>query len=570
MKSNVITEIDKIKNLMNVTILNENVVPVPLIRRLVSQYGDDVLKTLKLSGEGVDDILRKIKDPNAQITDDVAEKILQSIDWDSLAKVVMKKVDAENKLPKKYILKMLKEGSNINQLQKSIEKKFIEDAPFNQFPPQLQDAIIDSLYEDIRQILKNKESFNKLLLNLNMEDIVAKISKKDIDLLTKKGFDDFKEMGIDFLNKSDTLFREAQSLIKELSDPKNIKPVEETKALLNLLEEKIKKIQQLDTNLYTNIKRWANLKLDPKKPLENETRQNIDEIFTIYNSSQPVLNNFWSKWGLKQAWETWKTSYRGSIFALKKLKSNPIMSSLDVGFGNSVKEGEKVWEWHRKIMNILIGTRRTLTEYRQLAKQIGVPQAIISYATEAVLLRAIGLSVIITILKFIRDFFGAVFNLGSTKNELYNDFWNQWEAAPKDKSGIIWQLRKYFVMFLESIGEFIKQPGFLLKTAQGAIKITPKVLNLLDKTSKMTKEDFEEARKEVNTTIRAAEEELRNVAQEAASSGTSATQSQIGSFEHFKNVYGSENTSNLGNGLYQRSDGIKFRWNDAEGYFEPQ
>jgi hypothetical protein len=148
--------------------------------------------------------------------------------------------------------------------------------------------------------------------------------------------------------------------------------------------------------------------------------------------------------------------------------------------------------------------------------------------------------------------------------------WNQWEAAPKDKSGIIWQLRKYFVMFLESIGEFIKQPGFLLKTAQGAIKITPKVLNLLDKTSKMTKEDFEEARKEVNTTIRAAEEELRNVAQEAASSGTSATQSQIGSFEHFKNVYGSENTSNLGNGLYQRSDGIKFRWNDAEGYFEPQ
>ena len=342
MKSNVITEIDKIKNLMNVTILNENVVPVPLIRRLVSQYGDDVLKTLKLSGEGVDDILRKIKDPNAQITDDVAEKILQSIDWDSLAKVVMKKVDAENKLPRKYILKMLKEGSNINQLQKSIEKKFIEDAPFNQFPPQLQDAIIDSLYEDIRQILKNKESFNKLLLNLNMEDIVAKISKKDIDLLTKKGFDDFKEMGIDFLNKSDTLFREAQSLIKELSDPKTIKPTKEREALLKLLEEKIKKIQQLDTNLYTDIKRWINLKLNPKKPLENETRKNIDEIFTIYNSSQPILNNFWSKWGLKQAWETWKTSYRGIISSLKKFKSKPVTSMVEGGFGNSVKEGEQV------------------------------------------------------------------------------------------------------------------------------------------------------------------------------------------------------------------------------------
>jgi hypothetical protein len=570
MKSNVITEIDKIKNLMNVTILNENVVPVPLIRRLVSQYGDDVLKTLKLSGEGVDDILRKIKDPNAQITDDVAEKILQSIDWDSLAKVVMKKVDAENKLPRKYILKMLKEGSNINQLQKSIEKKFIEDAPFNQFPPQLQDAIIDSLYEDIRQILKNKESFNKLLLNLNMEDIVAKISKKDIDLLTKKGFDDFKEMGIDFLNKSDTLFREAQSLIKELSDPKTIKPTKEREALLKLLEEKIKKIQQLDTNLYTDIKRWINLKLNPKKPLENETRKNIDEIFTIYNSSQPILNNFWSKWGLKQAWETWKTSYRGIISSLKKFKSKPVTSMVEVGFGNSVKEGEKVSEGFRKTMNFLIGSRRTLPEYRQLAKEIGVPQAIISYATEAVLLRAIGLSAIITILKFIRDFLGAVFYLGSTKNERYNDFWNQWEAAPKDKSGIIWQFRKYLVMFFEGIGEFIKRPGYLLKIAWEAILIAPKAWNLLDKTLKMSTEDFQEVRREYNPTIRAAQEELRNIAQEAAASGTSATQSQIGSFEHFKNVYGSENTSNLGNGLYQRSDGIKFRWNDAEGYFEPQ
>jgi hypothetical protein len=548
MKSNVITEIDKIKNLMNVTILNEQ--PVPLMRLLVSKYGDDVLKALNIGGEGVDDILRKIKDPNAQITDDVAEILLQSIDWDSLAKEVMKKVDAGNELPQTYILKMLKKGVNQEQLQKSIEKKFTKDAPYNQFPPPLQNAIIESLNGEINKILKNKVAFNKLLLNLNMEDIVAKISKKDIDLLTKKGFDDFKEMGIDFLNKSDTLFREAQSLIKELSDPKTIKPTKEREALLKLLEEKIKKIQQLDTNLYTDIKRWINLNLDIKKPLEKETRDNIDEIFTIYNSLQPLLNNFWKKWGLQQAWETWKTSYKGIISSLKKFKSKPFTSMVEVGFGNSVKEGEKVSEWFRRTMNFLIGTRRTPSEYRQLAKQIGVPATIISYATEAVLLRAIGLSVIITILKFIRDFFGAVFNLGSTKNELFNDFWNQWEAAPKDKSGIIWQFRKYLVMFFEGIGEFIKQPGFLLKYGDDA-------LNLIDKALKMTKENFSEVGRELNTTIRASEEELRNVAQEAAASGTSASDT----FENFKVTYNDPDATDLGNGRFKRFDDVIFKWN---------
>jgi hypothetical protein len=552
MKSNVITEINKIKNLMNVTILNENVSPiVTLMRRLVNKYGDDVLKTLKQGEEGIDDILRKIKDPNAQITDDVAEKIFKSIDWDSLANVVMKKIDSKNELPKDYVIKMLESGSNIEQLQKAINKKFTEDSPFIDFPEQLQIAIIKFLNEDIRQILKNKESFNKLLLNLNMEDIVAKISKKDIDLLTKKGFDDFKEMGIDFLNKSDTLFREAQSLIKELSDPKNIKPVEETEALLKLLEEKIKKIQQLDTNLYTNIKRWANLKLDPKKPLENETRDNIDKIFTIYNSSQPVLNNFWKRWGLQQAWETWKTSYRGIISSLKKFKSKPVTSMVEVGLGNSVKEGEKVSKGFRIFMNFLIGTRRTPTEYRQLAKQIGVPATIISYATEAVLLRAIGWSAIITILKFIRDFLGAVFYLGSTKNELYNEFWNQWEAAPKDKSGIIWQLRKYFVMFLEGIGELMKQPGFLLKAG-------PEVLNLIDKLGKMNKEDYLEVWRDLDTTISAGEEEVRNLAQEAVSSGTS----EPNTLEDFKETYSDPDATDLGNGRFKRSaDNVIFKWN---------
>jgi hypothetical protein len=195
-------------------------------------------------------------------------------------------------------------------------------------------------------------------------------------------------------------------------------------------------------------------------------------------------------------------------------------------------------------------TKEELKEYRQLAKQIGVPVTIISYATEAVLLRAIGLSVIITILKFIRDFFGAVFNLGSTKNELFNDFWNQWEAAPKDKSGIIWQFRKYLVMFFEGIGEFIKQPGFLLKYGDDA-------LNLIDKVFKSAKENFSEVWREFNPTIRAGEEELRNVVQEAAASGTSTS----GTLEDFKETYSDPDATDLGNGRFKRSDNVIFKWN---------
>jgi hypothetical protein len=105
-------------------------------------------------------------------------------------------------------------------------------------------------------------------------------------------------------------------------------------------------------------------------------------------------------------------------------------------------------------------------------------------------------------------------------------------------------------MFFEGIGEFIKQPGFLLKYGDDA-------LNLIDKALKMTKENFSEVGRELNTTIRAGEEELRNVAQEAAASGTSASDT----FENFKVTYNDPDATDLGNGRFKRSDNVIFKWN---------
>jgi hypothetical protein len=568
MKHSTIIEIGKIKNLMDINILTEQVAPVVnLLRSLVKNYGDDVLKTIKKSEDVTDDILKQLKNPNATITDDISEKILKSIDWDSLAAVIIKKIDSKNELAEQYLLKMLQEGSNIQTLKKAVENKFKNDTPFSGFPPVLRNRIIKVFEEKIDTLLNNNELLNKLLLNLNISQITAKLSKTDIELLTKKGFNNFRELSVDFLNKSQNLFREAQSIIKELTSTQPVKTTKEQEVLIMRLDEKIKKIQQLDRYMYGDIKMWVNNNLNSKVVQEEFIKNKINEIFTNYNSIQPLLNNFWSKWGLQQAWNSFKESYSGIQSAYKKIKGSPknlVSSTFDASFGQAIKETSKGLELIKKGMNFLIGTRRTIGEYRVLAEQIGVPKTIISFATEAILLKAISISIIITSLTFIRDFLGFILRIGSTNNQALNNFFNQWKSPSPGETGIVFQFKRYFSMFLKDVIKYLKFPGTAAKLAFGYGENFVVFLNIF---MEMNEEERDSLYKRANELIEQGELELRDI---ESNIRTPTTQSQLGSFEHFKAVYRDENARDLGDGRFQHSDGTIYKWDSTEQWYEPQ
>ena len=272
---------------------------------------------------------------------------------------------------------------------------------------------------------------------------VSTLSSRQVEYLNSLGIKGWVDRHVGWFSDSEGILKNIQELISTLEKNPDM-PVRQRDEIYKAIDKELEKLAKKQVGLERELDDWLTRNLDMK----NASQKSIYNSFTKSKDKIAWGRTIWEKLGLKQAYDSYQ-SYTVRIYKnLKGLfnKQSVVKSTTDVVLGGAGKD----YEGWRKVMNILFGTRRLPKEYRQLAKDIGVPAAIISYATEAVLLRSMEIAVIIGTLTFFKNVVGSMM-------ENPPPFWQGW-IDPEGSSS--WDTTKNaFVNFLTPVYEAFKLTG---------------------------------------------------------------------------------------------------------------
>ena len=295
----------------------------------------------------------------------------------------------------------------------------------NAFDKEIDDVIVRT-GGNLREVTPSNKNLRELLDDIFKKDItdVFILNLDEIKLLQLKGFSNwFKKNFTAYFLESTKILEDIQQLIKTLqANPDMI--LNKKEQIYEAIDSQLGLLAKNKKGLDSELQDWLNRNLNRKVDAEKDILEKFKESKDKLNFSK----NVWERLGLKQAWDSYSSLTRRVYNNLSKLapgKGGNVQAATDILVGGSEKNLE-IW---RKVTSAFYGSRRTLPEYKKLAKDIGVPAALISYGTEAVLLRGMELSIVLGILAFVKRLIGSGMSKKST-------FWQGWIEADEDASDI--------------------------------------------------------------------------------------------------------------------------------------
>jgi hypothetical protein len=575
MKRNVITEIDKIKNLMNVTILNEQapvVAPVvSLLRRLVSQYGDDVYKTIN-RGRGItDDVLNKIKDPNATISPNNANIILRNINWDELASLLYSKTTSA-KIPEQIAKKMIKQGKSFDELLPAIKENFNKSIPsFTEFPDELQTAFYRKLKNNVDKVVplvSRQSKFVGALRHIGLTRLshiiqILKDEKKSVEILERELFSIIEDI---MNNKGGKTELTAKLMSWFRASRKNLKEV--YNSLTNGLDTELQVINKQLSERGLSAERAEEL-ITQKKNIESEIEKiksllSSDQEGTLLNSK--LINNVIKPNYSNLVGENLLDEGVGDFFN-KGFKALPITFTKGKYFIKPKITGEGI----RRLWNFfLVGSAQTLEDIlkRIVATNPGQNKKWIAQTYA----RAIGPGLIIPVLTFVAtnlfelvvdDVFAKLLKKIGYEPEEFNwqPTWEPWTE----------HLAKRFSSKPYSNIAVIEPTDLLPAFNSYAFRVLQSLF-----TKDYQSSDSTNSGQSLQSVVDTVSTNLRQQLQDVGDSTSQLTSTSepsgafVPTFQNFKELFNDENAKDLGNGIFQHSDGTNFKWNGELKYFEVQ
>jgi len=574
MKRNVITEIDKIKNLMNVTILNEQapvVAPVVrLLRRLVSLYGDDVYKTIN-RGRGItDDVLNKIKDPNATISPNTANIIVRNINWDELASLLYSKTTSA-KIPEQIAKKMVKQGKSFDELLPDIKENFNKNIPsFTEFPDELLTAFYRKLKNDVDKVVplvSRQSKFVGALRHTGLTRLshiiqILKDEKKSVEILERELFSIIEDIlnnkggKTEFTAKLMSWFRASRKNLEEIYN-----------SLTNGLDTELQVINKQLSERGLSPKRAEEL-ITQKKNIESE----IGKIKSLFSSEEGTLLNS------KLINNVIRPNYsklvgenlldKGVVnFFYKGLKVLPITFTKGKYFiiPKFSEEGiRRLWSF------FWVGSAQTLEDIlrRIVATNPGQNKKWIAQTYA----RAIGPGLIIPVLTFVAtnlselvldDVFAKVLKKIGYEPEEFNwqPTWEPWTE----------HLAKRFSSKPYSDIAVIEPTDLLPAFNSYAFRVLQSLY-----TKDYQSSDSTNSGQSLQSVVDTVSTNLRQQLQDVGDSTSQLTSTSepsgafVPTFQNFKELFNDENAIDLGNGIFQLSDGNKYKWDPDNTWFAPQ
>ena len=318
----------------------------------------------------------------------------------------------------------------------------------NAFDKEIDDVIVRT-GGDLPEVTLSNKSLRDLLNDIFKKDIrdIVTLNDDEIKLLQLKGFSNwFKKNFTAYFLESTKILEDIQKLIKSLqANPQMI--LNEKKQIYEAIDSQLGLLAKSKKGLDLELQDWVNRNLNTRVPAEKDILEKFKESKDKLNFSK----DFWERFGLKQAWDSYSSLTKRVYNNLPKLapgKGGNVQAATDILVGGS----EKSLDNWRKVTSAIYGSRRTLAEYKKLAKDIGVPAALISYGTEAVLLRGMELSIVLGTLAFVKRLIGSGMSNQST-------FWQGWIEADEDASDIEKTLNT-FVNLLDPMVKWFKLTGF--------------------------------------------------------------------------------------------------------------
>ena len=312
----------------------------------------------------------------------------------------------------------------------------------NAFDKEIDDVIVRT-GGNLHDATVSNKSLRELLDGIFKRDItdIVTLNIDEIKLLQLKGFSNwFKKNFAAYFLESTKILEDIQRLIKSLqANPQMIE--NEKKQIYEAIDSQLGLLAKSKKGLDVELQDWVNRNLNKKVPAEEAILDKLSKDKLTFSK------DFWERFGLKQAWDSYSSLTKRVYNNLSKLapgKGGKVQAATDILVGGSEKNLE-IW---RKVTSAIYGSRRTLAEYKKLAKDIGVPAALISYGTEAVLLRGMELSIVLGTLAFVKRLIGSGMSNQST-------FWQGWIEADEDASDIEKTLNT-FVNLLDPIVKWFK------------------------------------------------------------------------------------------------------------------
>lgn len=553
MENKIITEIRRINEIMNgKVVIYEQIVPA-VLKKIFNQIDDDLIKKmLKSSDNSYDDIIKKLK-AGETLSDDTINLLLKVIDFDSMAKIMINKKLLGTKVDIyiEKIINILKENpSRYDEFIVKLGDDFNNYGSQKELPQELIDSIIKVLKDKIDDsvppttitpVVRNSKIpnfgakvFKKLpLISRNLKTIISILveQKKGIEILKEeinglfnsiiKDENTLKKLKRDLENKLAT--------IERISDGSAQKVLDEISAGYKqlLLKGKITKVDfdafERDKKVITTTKFWNEFIAPNYKELDDQ----VDGLGNFFKNGlkafQPIsikisrnkgvlgyIPKITKKEGFQRLFNflAFNSAQTGADILKRLIKSNP--------------------------------TEKPMWIAETYVRAIG-PQLIIPFANAAFW------TIWIPSTEFLQE--GADFVGLDVEWDIYNSTFSELLTE----------------LWIENLFNILKNDPESSKTLELS-DLKPLLNSILWKiiVSFGKNDDYKEPQDNIVPTSTTPQDSI------APTSTTPATQSQLGSFEHFKNVYDSENAKDLGNGLYEHSDGTKYMWNNAEGYFEPQ
>lgn len=321
----------------------------------------------------------------------------------------------------------------------------------NAFDKEIDDVIVRT-GGNLPDVTVSNKSLRELLDDIFKRDItdIVTLNIDEIKLLQLKGFSNwFKKNFTAYFLESTKILEDIQQLIKSLqANPQMI--LNEKKQIYEAIDSQLGLLAKNKRGLDIELQDWVNRNLNTRVDAEKAIIDKFDELKKQYNFPK----NVWELFGLKQAWDSYSSLTGRILRNLKSLRSGNLASkseaTVDILVGDKEKNFKNVLDKLKKMTwRPLAGTGRMPGELKKLAKDIGVPAAIISYGTESVLLRSIELSIVLGTLAMVKRFIGQGMANPST-------FWEGWIEKDEDTSGFV----NFFINWLDPIVKWFKLTGF--------------------------------------------------------------------------------------------------------------
>jgi hypothetical protein len=559
MKSNIVVEINKIKKIMNVNILNESVSPFTrLIRKLATDYGDDIYKVIEMGRGVTDDILRQLKNPNVTITDDVSEIILRNIKWDELGRLLYTRIIGNNKITEKIAKRIINQKSSFDELLPEVKQKFESEIPiFLEFPDELTTAfynILKNEVDNLTPLVLRQSKFVGTLRHVGLDKLshiiqILKDEKKSVEILEKEISSIILEIT---QNKPDSKKQLAGKLMSWFrASRKNLDELYNT--LTDGLDSELKIINKKLSERGLSNEDIEKLVLQQKN-IESE----IGKIKSVISSDKEgtLLNSKLINDIIKPNYVNLIESTDSGLidFIKKGLSSLPIKFGKIEGKYYLSPKFKPTVEWQRIINFVVAGSAQTLTDIlkRIVKSNPGQNQKWIAQTY----IRAIAPNLVIPIITLISEFFYE--RISDEVANLMNKYGFTTEPLEPEWTEISKLVAKRFT--LEPFNNI---------TTINPVDVIPLLNSYLPTIfKKLFIRDVQPSSNSLEQTVNTVNDSLQNVLN--TTSTTPATQSQLGSFEHFKAVYRNENARDLGDGRFQHSDGTIYKWDSTDQWYEPQ